>query len=82
MERTARLGWFINDLERASRPYRWFGVLASLMHWHAFVRHDGPVSFRRAFRQDDWMRLLAEAGVTGARIVHATPARLCVERIR
>ncbi len=82
MEQTARLGWFVNDLERAERPYRWFGVLAGAMRWHPYVRHDGPVSFRRAFREEDWERLLCEAGVTGARVFRAAPARLCVERIR
>ena len=82
MERSARVGWFVNDLERAERPYRWFGVLARLMRWHRFVRHDGPVSFRRAFRVEDWERLLAQAGITGARIQKVSPARLCVGRIR
>ena len=82
MERDARLGWFINDLERAEQPYRWFGVLARLLRWHPFVQHDGPVSFRRAFREADWERLLAAAAVTGARIRRVAPARLCVERIR
>ncbi len=82
MERTARLGWWINDLERAERPYRWFGVMARAMRWHRFEQHDGPVSFRRAFRVDDWERLLSEAGVGGARLVRSRPARLCVERMR
>ena len=81
MKHTARLGWFINDLERAERPYRWFGVLARVMRWHPYVRHDGPVSFRRAFRPADWERLLLEAGVPGARLVRVPPARLCVEQI-
>ena len=81
MDRTARLGWFINDLERAEPPYRWYGVLARILRWHPYVRHDGPVSFRRAFRPADWRRLLREAGVTGARIVRVSPARLCVEQI-
>lgn len=82
MEGSARLGWFVNDLERAERPYRWYGVLAQIMRWHPYVRHDGPVSFRRAFRPDDWERLLQQAGVSGARVLRVAPARLCVERIR
>ena len=82
MERTARSGWLVNDLERAERPHRWFGVLAWAMRWHRYVRHDGPVSFQRAFRVEDWERLLGEAGVRGARVFRVAPARLCVERIR
>ena len=59
MEATVQLGWFINDLERAQWSYRMFGMV----RWHPIVRHDGPVSFRRAFRKEDWVRLLAAADV-------------------
>ncbi len=82
MEATARSAWFINDLHRAERPYRWVGVLVRLMRWHRYVRHDAPASFRRAFRAEDWERLLAEAGVSAARVFEAFPARLCVERLK
>src|SRR6202041_1175960 len=60
MEATVQLGWFINDLERAEWSSRMFG----LVRWHPIVRHDGPVSFRRAFRKEDWVRLLAAAEVS------------------
>jgi SAM-dependent methyltransferase len=81
-ESVARLGWFINDLAREAIPYRFFGPLARLMRWHRFVRHDGPVSFRRAFRESDWQRMLEAAGVSGAVLTRWTPARLCVERLK
>ena len=51
MESVARRGWFINDLYRSRNAYRAFGILSAVMRWHPFVRHDGPVSIRRAFRQ-------------------------------
>jgi len=84
MEATAQCGWFVNDLCREAVPYRLFGLLAGAMRWHRFVRHDGPVSFRRAFREADWERMLSEADVAGAsvRMQRWTPARLCVERLR
>ncbi len=84
MEGSAGLGWFINDLERQPGPAWMFGALARVMRWHEFVQHDGPVSFRRAFRVEDWERLLRESGVEAgaARIVRTFPARLCVERMR
>ena len=84
MEGSARVGWFVNDLERRRGPARMFAVLARVMGWHAFVRHDGPVSFRRAFRAEDWERILREAGVAAgaARVARFFPARLCVERMR
>jgi len=78
----ARIGWFINDLERHPFSYYGFSLLARLMFWHPFVIHDGPVSIRRAFRAGDWTRLLAKAGVHQARIETWFPFRLCVSRVR
>ena len=84
MDGTAQLGWFINDLERQPVPALLFGLLARTLRWHPFVQHDGPVSFRRAFRTSDWQRLLIAAGISPAdiRIRPTFPARLCVERLR
>ena len=55
MEAAARIGWFINDLERSGRTCRMFRLAAEMVRWHRIVRHDGPVSFRRAFRKEDWV---------------------------
>ncbi|HEV2214610.1 MAG TPA: methyltransferase domain-containing protein [Terracidiphilus sp.] len=82
MEATARSGWFINDLERSERSYRMFGWAENLARWHPFVRHDGFVSFRRAFRKEDWERLLSAAGIPlqAVTVEHWRPGRLCVGR--
>ena len=82
MEATAQVGWFINDLERSERSCRMFGWVAVVLGWHRFVRHDGPVSFRRAFREEDWVRLLAAAEVSRKAVMveHWRPGRLCVGR--
>jgi len=82
MEATAEAGWFLNDLERSERASRIFVWLARLAGWHRFVRHDGPVSFRRAFREEDWVRLLAAAEVPreAVTVEHWRPGRLCVGR--
>ena len=82
MEATAQVGWFINDLERSAWSYRMFGWVARVARWHRFVRHDGQVSFRRAFREEDWARLLAVAGVPleAVTVEHWRPGRLCVGR--
>lgn len=82
MEETARLGWFVNDLERSARSSQMFALLAGVMRWHPFVLHDGPVSFRRAFREDDWERLLAAAEIPRQAVTleHWRPGRLCVGR--
>lgn len=82
MEATAQVGWFINDLERSEWSCRMFGWVERIAGWHRFVRHDGPVSFRRAFRKEDWAQLLMAAGVPleAVTVEHWRPGRLCVGR--
>lgn len=84
MDSHARCGWFINDLRRSRRASRAFVLLATLMSWHRFVRHDGPVSFQRAFQVSDWRALLGQAGVPidAVRMTESVPGRLCLARFR
>ena len=84
MERTARHGWFINDLLRSSKAYRFFRVFSTTLRFHPFVQHDGPVSIRRAFREPDWHRLLAAAAIPAdaVQITQPVPGRLCLTRLR
>jgi 2-polyprenyl-3-methyl-5-hydroxy-6-metoxy-1,4-benzoquinol methylase len=83
-EAVAQHGWFVNDLCRESTPYRLFGLLAKTMRWHRFVQHDGPVSFRRSFREEDWEQILRKANIdpTGVQLARWTPGRLCVEHMK
>ena len=74
--------WFVNDLHRHGFAHRGFPLLAGVMRWHPIVRHDGTLSVARAFRPAEWTSLLAEAGVSGARVFRAFPFRLCVEQLR
>ena len=84
MDSVARRGWFINDLVREKTPLQLFTVLSRLARWHRFVRHDGPVSFRRSFREDDWRRMISAAGIplTSITLQRWTPGRLCVGRLQ
>lgn len=84
MEERASLGWFVNDLHRHPLPVLGFGPLAAALGMHRFVRHDGPASFRRAFKPGDWRRLLAEAGLPegAAEVRRFAPFRLCVGRVK
>lgn len=84
MEAQSTVGWFVNDLHRGPFPYHFYRWLSVVMRWHRFVRHDGPVSIRRAFRAADWRRYCAEAGIdpSAVTIEPVWPARLCVSRVR
>ena len=84
MEQNARIGWFINDLSRAPIPYHLLNAFSKLANLHPFVRHDGPVSIRRAFVAEDWRRICAASGLSEADFVIEgfTPARLCVARTK
>ena len=80
MESTAQAGWFINDLKRSEWNGLLFKAIAKIAGWHRFVRHDGPVSFRRAFRKADWFRLLAAAEIPreAVTVEDWRPGRLCL----
>lgn len=81
-DETARLGWFVNDLRRHWLAYHGFALLSRVAGWHRFVRHDGPVSVARGFVRADWTRLLAQAGVVGARVEAWFPFRWGVGKLR
>ncbi len=84
MEATARRGWFVNDLCRESTPYYWYNMGAKVLGWHRFLKHDGPVSFRRSFREEDWRRMVGVAGIDGDEVSlrRWRPGRLCVGRLK
>jgi 2-polyprenyl-3-methyl-5-hydroxy-6-metoxy-1,4-benzoquinol methylase len=84
MERSARVGWIVTDLQRKPVPYRVFGALMRGPWWHRFIRPDGLASIRRSFVAEDWMRMCAAAGVdAGAvEIREHRPARLWVGRVK
>jgi 2-polyprenyl-3-methyl-5-hydroxy-6-metoxy-1,4-benzoquinol methylase len=82
MEQTARLGWVVTDLHRMPIPYWTFSGIARGPWWHRFIRPDGMISIRRAFREEDWRRICAAAKIeTGAVEIRThRPARLVVSR--
>ncbi|MGC2161051.1 MAG: methyltransferase domain-containing protein [Silvibacterium sp.] len=84
MDRVAGWGWFINDLHRERVPYYTFGALATLLHGHRFIRHDGLISIRRSFTREDWEDYCAQANLDMGRVNIFTmrPARLCVARVK
>ncbi|QDZ06254.1 methyltransferase domain-containing protein [Sphingomonas panacisoli] len=82
MEAESAMGWLVNDLHRHGFAHWGFPILARAFGWHRIVRLDGTLSIARSYRPDEWPPILAEAGVSDARVYRAFPFRLCVERLR
>ena len=84
METRAVRGWFVNDLRRHWFAFYGFRALATVMRWHRFVRHDGPVSVARSFVVQDWERALGTAAIPfgAAVIARVFPFRLTVGRLK
>lgn len=82
MESEAARGWLVNDLHRQRLPFIGYPLLATLALVDPIVRRDGQLSIARSFRADEWLSMLAEAGIEGARIRRWFPWRLCVERFK
>ncbi len=62
LDRRARRGLVVSDLRR-SLPAYWAVGLSSWIWGDRMVRHDGPLSVRRAFRVEELAALAAEAGL-------------------
>ena len=84
MEKTAQIGWFVNDLHRSRLAFHGFQAASWALRMHRFVRHDGPVSFARSFRREDWRQALAAADIPegAATLLGGAPFRLCVSRVK
>jgi hypothetical protein len=83
MESTARVGWFVNDLQRHAVPFHFFKTFAKLAGFHPVVVRDGLVSIARSFTVAEWEALLAQAGVERSRVAieWKVPFRLAVSRL-
>ena len=83
MERTARRGWLISDIERSRIAHLGFNVLATVARWHHFVRSDGLISISRSFSPAELEARVADAGLSGTAAVRRHfPFRQTVERSR
>lgn len=60
-DRVARRGIVVNDLLRRWRAWFWAGVMAAFSD--PAVRFDGPLSVRRAFREEEILVLARRAGL-------------------
>lgn len=76
MKDHAIIGWFVNDLRRTKPAYAAVRALVALMNPHPVVRHDGPLSVRRALTREEWRQITDEAGFRNARLRQFFPFRI------
>lgn len=84
MERRARFGWLINDLQRHPVAYGIALWTPRLLRMSPLVQHDAALSVARSFEQADWERLLGKAGPGpgAATIQRRFPFRFAISRIK
>jgi ubiquinone/menaquinone biosynthesis C-methylase UbiE len=75
MWRVCRGRVLVNDLHRHAVAYFSFDLLARLFSKSRMVRHDGPVSVRRALRPDELLGIAQRARVP-ARVYRSFPYRM------
>jgi len=75
MWRLARRCVIVNDLHRHPVAYWSIRTLTAMFSKSRMVRHDGPVSVRRAFRPSELLEIAKRAGVP-ARVHRSFPYRL------
>lgn len=63
MQQQSAVGFFINDLHRHPLAYYSIKVLTKLFSKSYLVKNDAPLSVQRGFQQQDWQRLLEQAGI-------------------
>jgi SAM-dependent methyltransferase len=64
MERTARRGWAICDLQRNRFLYHFIGLASRIARFHPMITHDGQISVARSLTRVEWEQRLAEAGIS------------------
>lgn len=64
MQANARLGFFINDLQRHPVPYFAIKWLTAAFSTSYLIQNDAPLSVARSFTRSEWIRLMQQAGIT------------------
>ncbi len=63
IERAARRGWAICDLQRSRFLYHFIGISGRLGRLHPMVVHDGRISVARSLTRAEWAQRVSEAGL-------------------
>jgi len=82
MAASARRGILVSDLERTRGGYVLAWLAPRAISRSPIVHHDGPVSVRGAFRQEEIRALAVAAGLEGFRLLQVWPERFLLRWTR
>jgi ubiquinone/menaquinone biosynthesis C-methylase UbiE len=83
MDRTARVGFVVNDLYRSRAAYALVWLATRVLTRNRMSRHDGPLSVLRAYTPEEVRAICARAGIAGVRIRRYVPLlRQCAVRVK
>ena len=83
MDRAARVGFVVNDLERSRHAHWAVWLLTRFVTRSVISRHDGPLSVRRSYTPSEVRELCEQAGLKGVDVVHHWPyLRVCAVRAK
>ena len=68
LKENSRVGFFINDLHRHTVAYHSVKIITRLFSRSYLIKNDAPLSVKRAFKKNDWVKILAKAGVKNYKI--------------
>ncbi|WP_338551557.1 methyltransferase domain-containing protein [Paenibacillus sp. KS-LC4] len=80
IDRVARVGWVVTDLERHRLALLSARLLAKFIWRSPVTKHDGPMSVQRSYTAREAKELLAQAGVPAAVVHRHFPFRLALVR--
>jgi hypothetical protein len=63
MQKSSRLGFFINDLHRHILAFYSIKILTRLFSKSYLVKNDAPLSVKRSFIKKEWVGLLRQSGI-------------------
>ena len=63
MHQNAKLGFFINDLQRNWFAFHSIKIITRLFSSSYLVKNDAPLSVARGFHKNEWMQLFKKAGI-------------------
>ncbi len=63
MKENAKLGFFINDLQRHPLAYYSIKYITKFFSKSYLVKNDAPLSVLRGFKKDEWKGIFEKAGI-------------------